>query len=172
MLGRVREALFSSLGERVVDARILDLYSGAGSLGIEALSRGAEFVRFVERHRKVGQVGQTNLATLGASERGQWWSGDALSERAWQGGPWDLIFLDPPYPRVREAAGKRELLQALQALLEQHLHPDGLLMVHAEPRVLCAQDFAPLGAYREKSYGRSTLWYLEAPGPSGEEPAT
>ena len=173
MLGRVREALFSSLADRVWEARVLDLYAGTGSLGIEALSRGAQHVRFVERSRKVSQVGQGNLDLLGGSDRADWRSGDALAERIWVGEPWDLIFLDPPYPMVREAAGKRQLLDALEALLRDHLAPDGLLMLHAEPRVLSRADFeAPgfdwHGELREKSYGRSTLWYFTPAEPQDE----
>lgn len=171
MLGRVREALFSSLGERVADARVLDLYAGTGSLGIEALSRGADFVRFVERGRPISQVGQANLASLGAASRAEWWSGDALSDRAWTGGPWDLIFLDPPYPFVQEAQGKCALLQAVRSLLDAHLAPGGLMMLHAEPRVLSANDFEAFADLREKRYGRSILWYLElASEPTESEP--
>src|SRR4029453_1137166 len=51
MLDRVREALFGTLGERVLEARVLDLYAGSGSLGLEALSRGAAYVHFVEQQR-------------------------------------------------------------------------------------------------------------------------
>ena len=67
-MDRVREAIFSSLGEIVIDARVLDLFAGTGSLGIEALSRGAKFATFVERDAKAVEVLKKNLekTNLGA----------------------------------------------------------------------------------------------------------
>ena len=79
MLDRVREAVFSSLGELVDDAAVLDLFSGSGSLGLEDLSRGAARARFVEQGRDALKALKENVAALGLTERAEVFSCDALS---------------------------------------------------------------------------------------------
>ncbi len=94
---RVREAWFSALGEDVVDARVADLYAGSGALGIEALSRGATHVHFVESDRGVASVLDRNIRRLGLADRSRIGRRDAL---AWIDGltaPLDIVFADPPY---------------------------------------------------------------------------
>ena len=94
---RVREAWFSALADDVVEARIADLYAGSGALGIEALSRGAAHVHFVESDRRVASVLGRNLRSLGLDSRSRIVRGDAL---AWIDGlaePLDLVLADPPY---------------------------------------------------------------------------
>ena len=94
---RVREAWFSALGEDVVDARVADLYAGSGALGIEALSRGAAHVHFVESDRGVASVLDRNIRRLGLADRSRIGRRDAL---AWIDGltaPLDLVLADPPY---------------------------------------------------------------------------
>ena len=102
---RVKEALFSILGERIVGARVLDLYAGTGSIGIEALSRGATHVTFVEADRVALRLVQSNLRQCGLEQsanvcacqvnqffrRGTQWAG-----------PYDVVFCDPPYQLTPE----------------------------------------------------------------------
>jgi 16S rRNA (guanine(966)-N(2))-methyltransferase RsmD len=112
---RVREALFSILGTRVAGARVLDLFAGSGALGLEALSRGAASVTFVESAPAALRVLRTNLSTLDAEA--EIVRADALKWlRAASAGPrqYDLVFLDPPY-RQAEAlgAGLSDLLPAV-----------------------------------------------------------
>lgn len=101
MLDRAREGLFSSLGQHVVGARVLDLFAGTGSLGIEALSRGAEHATFVEQGREAARVLRSNLDHTGLADRAQIVSApveaflDRTPARA------DLVFLDPPYAMDR-----------------------------------------------------------------------
>ena len=100
--GRVREALFSLLTSRLGSfdgLRALDLFAGSGSLGIEALSRGAALAWFVERNRKAAQVLAANLKSLDA-DPGSWrlFTEDvALVLRRPPPEPFDLVFADPPY---------------------------------------------------------------------------
>jgi len=104
---RVREALFSILGDRVDGARVLDLFAGSGALGIEALSRGARSVTFVDSAPAAIRALRANLDALGAEAdvRRQ----DALrflgSARN-QARVYDLVFLDPPYRLANRLGGR------------------------------------------------------------------
>jgi 16S rRNA (guanine966-N2)-methyltransferase len=96
----MREALFSSLGERVEGARFCDLYAGAGTVGIEALSRGAGPCVFLEKDRRCVAALRENLRRTGLEECAIILQGPA--ERTWDAawrehGPFDLVFADPPY---------------------------------------------------------------------------
>jgi 16S rRNA (guanine966-N2)-methyltransferase len=93
---RVRETLFNWLRERVEGARCLDLFAGSGALGLEALSRGAAAVTFVDRERVAAAALREHLLALGA-RGGEVVEADALAwlQRASQ--PCDLVFLDPPF---------------------------------------------------------------------------
>ena len=92
---RVREAWFSILHQRLPDARVVDLFSGSGALGLEALSRGAAFVDFVENDARTFTFLQKNIATLGAADRCAMHRADAMTFRIPD--PCDLCFADPPY---------------------------------------------------------------------------
>jgi 16S rRNA (guanine966-N2)-methyltransferase len=115
---RVREALFSMLGE-LGGARVLDLFAGSGALGIEALSRGAEHAVFVERDSAAAAVLRENLRALRVGpERAEVRRGDALAalrHASASGETYDLLFIDPPYGEAgtwspRLAASLPELL--------------------------------------------------------------
>ncbi len=97
---RTKEALFSSLGPGPVEgATVLDLYAGSGALGIEALSRGAAHVRFVDRDRRAADAIRANLATTGFADRGVVSTTAAASFLRDRPGeaPFGLVFVDPPY---------------------------------------------------------------------------
>ncbi len=158
MLDRVREALFSTLGERVEEARVLDLFSGTGSLGLEALSRGAQAVAFFERDRRALAALRENLTLLGVEEQTTVHAGDALESSRWPA-PVDLALLDPPYPLLRDLRGRRELLAAIDRLFDAFLVPGGLAVLHSHPRDLTPADLEPYSPI-ERTYGRTTLWYL------------
>jgi 16S rRNA (guanine(966)-N(2))-methyltransferase RsmD len=102
----VREAWFSALAEDVGGARVADLYAGSGALGIEALSRGAAHVHFVESDRRAAGLLRRNVALLDLADRCRvvrddaiaWVDGlDEPNEVAGPGAPLDLVFADPPY---------------------------------------------------------------------------
>jgi 16S rRNA (guanine966-N2)-methyltransferase len=97
---RVKESLFASLGaERLGDAAVLDLYAGSGALGIEALSRGAARAVFVDNDRRAREALVTNLDTTGFTDRAQvrTTSAAVFAAHAADDGPFDLVFVDPPY---------------------------------------------------------------------------
>jgi 16S rRNA (guanine966-N2)-methyltransferase len=102
---KVREALFSILGTQVLGGRFLDLYAGTGAVGIEALSRGASAVTFVESDPKAVQLLRKNLQTCRLLDRAQVRIGQTavfLDQKDWWGGPYDVLFADPPYAALDE----------------------------------------------------------------------
>jgi 16S rRNA (guanine966-N2)-methyltransferase len=92
----VRETLFNWLGPRVSGARCLDLFAGSGALGLESLSRGAAHVTFVERDGTAARELRARLSEWGASGA-QVEHGDAMRFLSGTGGPFDIVFLDPPF---------------------------------------------------------------------------
>jgi 16S rRNA (guanine966-N2)-methyltransferase len=120
---RAREGLFSSLGDVVVGAEVLDLYAGTGALGIEALSRGAEHATFVERDRAAAAAVDANLRATGLAERGRVVRDEALRfvmRDDNSGAGWSLVLADPPYEQDLE-----EVEAVLTALAEGRLAPGG-----------------------------------------------
>ncbi|MDR3376264.1 MAG: 16S rRNA (guanine(966)-N(2))-methyltransferase RsmD, partial [Ancalomicrobiaceae bacterium] len=99
---RLRETLFNILvhayGDPVTDARVLDLFSGTGALGLEALSRGARFCLFVEEAVEARGLIRRNIETLGLTGATKLWRRDATKLGAAEAqAPFDLVFADPPY---------------------------------------------------------------------------
>jgi 16S rRNA (guanine(966)-N(2))-methyltransferase RsmD len=96
---RLREALFDLLGARVLGTRFLDLCAGSGAVGIEALSRGASHVTFVDRSAKTCSLIVENLRRCGVCEdQAEVWVSDAIQFlRRTQLPPWEIVFFDPPY---------------------------------------------------------------------------
>jgi len=173
MLARVRESLFSTLGGIEEGQAVLDLFSGSGSMGIEALSRGASHVRFLERGRKALDVLRANLELVGAHDRAEVIGGDALDKRNWgaprEGAPgtsvelqpWArVILMDPPYPMLR--GGEREkVLVAATTLVQDVLLSGGALVLHGHPRDL-GQDALSLPDMQldYRVMGRTALLYV------------
>ncbi len=94
---RIREAWMSALGPRVVDARVVDLFAGSGALGLEALSRGATSVVFVERSRRALEVVHSNVERLAAGEEATLVGDDVFRFLTRLDAPFDLALADPPY---------------------------------------------------------------------------
>lgn len=98
---RVKESLFNILMHQVEGARVLDLFSGTGSLAIECLSRGAAFVDLVENNRKSLSIIRQNLESLKINEGFKIHPVDAFKYiKSYQGGPYDLVIADPPFTRA------------------------------------------------------------------------
>jgi 16S rRNA (guanine(966)-N(2))-methyltransferase RsmD len=126
---RVREALFSILGERVLNARFLDLYAGTGAVGLEALSRGAAFAHFVEESRKARELITRNIELLKFEANVRVTGGKlpaALGRIGKTGPGYDIVFADPPY-RTGDAA-----LLLGHAELPGLCNPDAWLVIETD----------------------------------------
>jgi 16S rRNA (guanine966-N2)-methyltransferase len=116
---RLRETLFNVLAPRIEGAAFLDLYAGSGAVGMEALSRGADRVTFVERAPAALKVLRANLSRLGLSAGFRIAPGSVKSflRRPDPGATFDLVFLDPPYDAAAEYAATLGLLGGAAAVL-------------------------------------------------------
>ncbi len=153
---KLRETLFNILAARVADARVLDGYAGTGAVGIEALSRGAREVTFVEKNARAAALIEANLALCGVERGYTIHRGDVATvlRRLPAGAAFDLIFLDPPY----DADSVMPALEAAAAVLSA----DGLVVLERatrrEPEVPAA-----LTRVRDVKSGDSTLTFMTRP---------
>ena len=157
-MDKVREAVFSSLGDRVPDAVVLDLFSGSGALGIEALSRGAASVEFVEHSRETVQCIQHNLRSTKLAAKAHEMDAFKFLQLYVEKGRYDLIFADPPYDKNPAAPSLTERL-----LNDPHLPgalaEGGIFVLEKNARMAC--EIPPQWAeLRRKRYGDTEVIYL------------
>ncbi|HXF61401.1 MAG TPA: 16S rRNA (guanine(966)-N(2))-methyltransferase RsmD [Caldilineaceae bacterium] len=155
---RAKEALFSILGDWLRDARVLDLFGGSGAVGIEALSRGAAYVCFVERNRKAVQTIQANLQHTKLADRGQVIQGDSFAFlQSYQGEPFDLIYIAPP-----QYQGLWVKALTLVDSRPELLAPFGAVIVQIHPREETPVELARLEEYDSRRYGSTRLIFYAA----------
>lgn len=155
---RVREALFSIIGDRVVGARVLDLYAGSGALAIEALSRGAVYAELVDDAPAACAAIDRNLESLGCADRARVVCSDAPSHLRTRPstGPFDLITADPPYTMAQAVAW------AVAQLLAQGgwLSEEALVVIeHAQATEL--GELPGLGTASSRRYGDTAVSIFE-----------
>ncbi len=158
---RVREALFSILGNRLTNSRFLDLYAGTGAVGIEAVSRGAAHVTSVESDKAALKLLQQNVRICQI--------GDELSMRAqaveeflrnptrWNG-PYDIVFADPPYSNAQEFSS---LLS--EPRTDQLFSADSWLMIEHATRTTLSMSLGSRQFLRRYRYGDTTLSLYTGP---------
>lgn len=117
---RVKEGVFSAIQFRIEGRRFLDLFSGSGQMGIEALSRGAKEAVFVDKRRESAETIKKNLDIAGLAKSARVVQGDAFSYLGQEQKPFDLAFLDPPY-----GAG---LLQKALPAVAQIMNQGGIII--------------------------------------------
>lgn len=164
---RVRETLFAILEDRLPGAHVLDLFAGAGTLGIEALSRGAERVTFVERAAAALDALRRNLASTGFADRAEIVPANVLAFLDGLAGRYDVVLCDPPFA---DAA----ILTATLAhpRLAASLAPEALVVARSHTKHRPAPP-ATARVVREKAIGEETLTFLRyglartRPGPAG-----
>jgi 16S rRNA (guanine966-N2)-methyltransferase len=155
---RVREALFSAVESwcgSLHGLRFLDLYAGSGAVGLEAWSRGAGVVTLVEHDRKTAALISDNARTLGFARAHVVAGPVAGTLRRPPSAPYDVAFLDPPYPLDEDALAAD--LAALDVL--GWLVPGAMVVVERSSRSPEPTWPEGLGATRSKRYGETTLWY-------------
>ncbi len=152
---RVREALFSILGNRLPQSRFLDLYAGTGAVGIEALSRGAEHVTAVESDRDAVNLLQRNkdLCQIGSALTVQPHTVEQFVRRAdhWSG-PYDIVFADPPYAETERFSS---LLSA--SMTWPLFAVDAWLIVEHGVKTASPTVLGPASLRRRYRYGDTTL---------------
>ncbi|GIK66469.1 MAG: rRNA methyltransferase [Chloroflexota bacterium] len=157
IMDRVKEALFSILGGNVPEASILDLFAGTGAVGIEALSRGASFARFIDRDKAAIRTVQENLATCRFTDKADVLHADALVylERE-NPTPFEIVYIAPPQYK----AIWKEALLKLDAH-PQHLAPDALVIVQIDPKEREDLPLQNLTLYDERRYASTLLMFFE-----------
>ena len=157
MIDRVKEALFAILtGYDVIHGRVLDLFAGTGSLGIECLSRGAEWVDFVEQRSAVCKVIQENLAHTKFADRARVHQTSVESYIAQAcGEPYAIIIMDPPYASPTIEA-------TLEAIAASRLVQDGtILIVGHWPRLTLRERYGSLVQLTSRRIGDSAFTIYE-----------
>ncbi|MBW3658632.1 MAG: 16S rRNA (guanine(966)-N(2))-methyltransferase RsmD [Actinobacteria bacterium] len=149
---RVKEALFSSLQPELPGASVLDLFAGSGSLGIEALSRGAATVTFVERHDRTARILEENVETCDVGGRATVVTAEVQAALGSPpGAPFDVALLDPPYGMADE-----ELAAVLDSLAP-HLAEGAVVTVERDRRSGAPRWPARIGEERQRRYGDTVI---------------
>ncbi len=151
---RLRETVFNVVAPRIAEARLLDLCAGSGAIGIEALSRGAAHVVFIEQNRHTHQLISDNLKHCGIVDGVRVINRDALTALKYlneHGEQFDLIYFDPPYDA--------ELYSLVLWLLAKSklLAADGWLLVEHRRSMPLAENYETLQRFRELPQGETQL---------------
>jgi 16S rRNA (guanine966-N2)-methyltransferase len=157
-MDRVRAAIFSSLGERVPGARVLDLFAGSGGMGIEALSRGAESAVFVDENERCVRCIRENLRMAQVEAVVQTMDAYRFLDLYAGEESFDLIFADPPYSKKQGDTDHSAILAASIKLVAA-LKPDGLFVFERQSRGADLTD-SVFEVLRTKRYGGSEVLYL------------
>lgn len=161
MTDRARESIFNILGKSVAEATVLDLFAGSGSLGLEALSRGASHATFVEKGPWARKSIRENLRQLGLEKRGRVLSMDIFQALRWlqkRGEKFSVIFLDPPYNKgvVRRALNWLEVSDIVS--------PFSQIVVHHSRQEKLPDSLEGLNVVRERHIGQACLSFLSKRG--------
>ncbi len=165
---RVKESVFSIVREQIIDANFLDLCAGTGSIGIEALSRGAKHVTFLERDPRCIQIIKQNLRTCGLvagpQARHSLLRRDAVKGISYlqkQDATFEIIYFDPPYGTGLESIP--DLYSTCLASLAENalLHTDGTLLVEHAKRVVMPDTVGSLTQNRQATYGDTVVSFYQ-----------
>lgn len=160
VMDRVKEALFNILGVGIRGSSFLDLFAGTGSVGIEALSRGAGRAVFIDNDRLAIRTIHENLAITRLAERAEVLRTNAFSYLQRPGPqPFEYIYVAPPQY-------KGWWKDALVAIDQNpaHLYPDGIVVVQIDPAEREDVALDVLEPFDERVYGKTLLWFFERPG--------
>jgi 16S rRNA (guanine966-N2)-methyltransferase len=159
-MDRVKAAIFSSLGDTVIGARVLDLFAGSGALGIEALSRGAASVLFVEEDRQSIAAIKKNLAKVNLTGRIRQENVFDFLRRSAGMENFQIIFADPPYEQTKPGERYTEKLLSNE-VLPQLLDSDGVFVLEKRPSELIPATNL-WDVVRARKYGATEVLFLSA----------
>jgi 16S rRNA (guanine966-N2)-methyltransferase len=165
---RVKQSLFDVLTPYVDGARVYDCFAGTGSMGLEALSRGAARVTFFESDRSAAALLRKNIAALGVDRRSTVIERDLFGwfEASGPAGDVDLVFLDPPYRFLRE---RTEDLRRVASRLSAHLSTEGVVVFRHDSAD--ALELPPMVTFDQREYGGMTIELMKRGLPhKGDEP--
>lgn len=154
IMDRVKENLFNILGTSVIDGRWLDLFAGTGQVGIEALSRGADFCVFVEKAHLAIRTIQENLKLTGLDDSAKLVPGDAfhyLKKNSFE--PFDLIYVAPP----QYLGLWKEVLFILDKNPNLFLKPDGMVVIQIDPKEFETITWSHFKLADDRRYGNTQL---------------
>jgi 16S rRNA (guanine(966)-N(2))-methyltransferase RsmD len=151
---RVKESLFNIINNYIIDSNILDLFSGTGSLGIEALSRGAMKCVFVDLSKDSMSIIKDNIEKARGNDKSETMLTDyagAISKLSLKNEKFDVIFMDPPYH-------KNIFIPALEKISSAKiLKDDGIIIVEHDSKDTLPDNVGNLVKDRDKKYGKTTL---------------
>jgi len=136
---RAKEILFERIQDLLVDKRVVDIFAGTGSLGLEALSRGAQSVVFLESDKRAFELLEQNVAALGVEDRALCWRTDALNSSFHPKGvdeflPFEVVFFDPPYRLAEKLRPESPMSKALVRLARNTVTADTALLFFRVPK--------------------------------------
>ena len=158
-MDRVKAAIFSSLADRVLGARVLDLFAGTGALGIEALSRSASFALFIEQDRPSILAIEKNLARTKLKGRVRQQEVFQFLQQASAQEKFDIIFADPPYGKADTGESFSERLLAHERLPDL-LRPGGVFVLEKRPNENLSSTHR-WNVVRQKTYGATEVLFLQ-----------
>jgi 16S rRNA (guanine966-N2)-methyltransferase len=157
-MDRVKAAIFSSLGEAIIGARVLDLFAGSGALGIEALSRGAASAVFIENDRQSAEAIEKNLVKTNLQGRVRDQDVfDFLRQRS-NAEKFQIIFADPPYETTKRGESSSDKLLNNETL-RQLLEPEGIFVLEKSPTDILPETNL-WRVLRQKTYGATEVLFL------------
>ncbi|MGI5957926.1 MAG: 16S rRNA (guanine(966)-N(2))-methyltransferase RsmD [Massiliimalia sp.] len=152
---KVKESLFSIIQFDLPGCRFLDLFSGSGQIGIEALSRGAEYAVFNDQSREAQAVIKENLTTVGLFKKSRVISMDAQAYLKSTKDVFDIIFLDPPY--------HHEILPAVLPLAVEKVQPHGMIICEHETSEEVPEQVGDFVRVKQYRYGKIMLSKYQIP---------
>lgn len=150
-----KEAIFSSIHFEVEGARMLDLFAGTGQMGLEAISRGAKSVTFVENGKDSLAAIRENIAQCGFESQTQVVAMDALSFLKIGGGEYDIAFIDPPY--------SKGLAQAALPLVAAQMALGGVILCETDKKEEMPVEVGSFRLIKTKKYGKTTVHTYRVP---------
>lgn len=150
---RVKESLFNILNTKVYDAKVLDLFAGSGSLGLEALSRGAEYCVFVDSSKEAINIVKENVTLCKVQENSKIINKDYLEVIKTINNKFDIIFVDPPYSKGIEIV----VLENVKDILTE----DGIIIIETDQTDIPPEEINGLVKYDARKYGRTIISFYE-----------